>query len=102
MSTESMSDTLMKSYDHKKLTKVNFHKNLKNHKSLNEADNLVARIIKQYGNPQFTPLYRKASWYLPEATIITFMEKAEDKELSCNYFVKCAKNALLKLKASNS
>lgn len=97
MSTESVEDTLKKSYDHKKLNKFNFHKNLKTHKSLSEVDNLVNTIIERYGNPQFTPLYRKAAWYLPEATIITLMEKAENADTSCNYFVKCAKNALRKL-----
>jgi hypothetical protein len=87
----------MKSYDLKKLTKVNSHKNLKSHKSINETDALVDRLIERYDNLQFMPLYRKAAWYLSEATIINLMDKAEQADKSCNYFVRCARNELLKV-----
>lgn len=96
MSTES-TKTLIRSYDHKKLNEFNSHKNLKTHKSAAQVDSTVDRLINRYGNQQFRPLYRKAAWYLSEATIIDFMDKAADATTPCNYFVRCAKNALRKL-----
>lgn len=98
MSAESTGETLKKSYDHKKLNMFNSHKNLKTHKSKLETDAMVERLVNHYGNPQFIPLYRKAAWYLSEATIINFMDKAESADASCNYFVRCAKNALSEMR----
>lgn len=93
--------THKKSYDHKRLTKVNLHKN---HMTLREADNRVEKLLERYGNSTYLPLYRKAVWYLSEADIINFMEKASAAAYPANYFVRCARNALLnkRIEAGNA
>ncbi len=86
------------SYDLKKFNKVKLSYDLKNHKSVRETDYLVEQLLERYGNSEFKPLFRKVAWYLPEATINNFIEKAAGATKPCNYFVKCAKNELIKVR----
>lgn len=88
---------MLDSYDLKKLTKVNSHKNLKTHKSSVEVDTIVCTLLDHYKAPEFIPLFRKAAWYLSESTLAGFIEKGADKDSPLAYFAACSRNALSKL-----
>lgn len=80
------------------INEVNNHKIIRNHKSAHVVDTQVGLLIEKWNAPQYTPLFRKACWYLSEAQIQTFIEKSTDgkKESPFAYFIACIKDALIR------
>jgi hypothetical protein len=84
------------SYDHKKLNSFNSHKTIRNPKSVNQVDGIVAKLISTFHSESHTPLFRKVGWYLSEAVINNAVEASARANSPLAYFITCMKRELSK------
>lgn len=84
------------SYDHKKFNSLNPHKTIRNPKSVNQVDGIVAKLIATFNSESHRPLFRKAGWYLSEASINNAVEASAGKNSPLAYFIVCMKRELAK------
>jgi len=98
MSMQKIEQTLSArtSYDPKKFQEKSSHKIIRNHKSVNQVDGIVERLISHFRSESHTPLFRKAGWYLSEAVINNAMEASARANSPLAYFITCMKRELRK------
>ena len=84
------------SYDHKKFNELNTHKTIRNHKSVNQVDGIVAKLVDRFHSESHTPLFRRVGWYLSEAVINNAVEASAGKNSPLAYFITCMKRELHK------
>lgn len=84
------------SYDLRKFPEKSSHKIIGNHKSVNQVDGIVAKLISQFRSESHTPLFRKAGWYLSEAVINNAVEASARANSPLAYFITCIKRELRK------
>lgn len=85
--------------NHRKVKDLTYHKNLMSHKkpTAQEVDNTVQYLIEKFHKEQFTPLFRRACWYIEKAVIIRIMEDSFSKANNpLAYFITSIKRELLK------
>jgi len=86
------------SYDHKKFNELNTHKIIRNHKSVNQVDGIVARLVDRFRSESHIPLFRRVGWDLSEAVINNAIEASTGKNSELAYFITCMKRELRKAK----
>lgn len=84
------------SYDHKKIQENPTHKIIRNHKSVNQVDSIVDRLVTQFNSESHKPLFRRVGWYLSEAIINNAVEASNGKNSPLAYFITCMKRELSK------
>jgi len=84
------------SYDHKKFNSLNSHKTIRNHKTVNQVDGIVEKLVQTFNSESHVPLFRKVGWYLSEATINNAVEASRGKNSPLAYFIVCMKRELSK------
>lgn len=92
---EKIEQTITRSsYDPKKLKSSSSHKIIRSHKSIEQVDNIVIRLVDRYKSEAHIPLFRRVGWDLSEAAINNAMEAAARANSPLAYFITCMKREL--------